>query len=635
VRVEGLSIADLLELPIAELLDHPFSGATGWKSLLDQLVALDLGYLTLGRRIDRLSGGEHQRLRVARVLGREHPDGLFLVLDEPSAGLHPHDVAQLLQVLDRVVSQGRNTIVLVEHNLDLIRASDWVIDFGPGGGPHGGRVVGQGPPETIAQRDTPTGRVLSNEDTPHISRTGKAKRRSPNLTHRPVNSETAARSGRHWLRRLLGEEVAAEDLDPVDFEGLAVMFDPEAATARPYEIGGLDVELGRLLLDEPDDVVEKPDHMARRWSERPEAELRIHPLIEELRVWGKRLPITVFDAAQRRLAHMGLEPTAALRNTEKLGNIRATGKRFQPKGNALDERRRCIQDALGIGGGYVELWEKSHGVLMTIQKRHLALNVPVVAPLAANSANLCRSHVAGRCPSCMGSGYVPVFDEGLVVATTKVDPGSEKFFRPEALGVLRGIRRSVLLPFLKRMTAEGLWPAGRAFAQLEPDERAILLHGYWQRPGPGSFLKNTQSDPEDVGSWLRWNGLFGAILYEVDRSKASEWVTRIRATSRHIVCPLCSATGLRLHAQAIPLGTASFFDWVRDATVGELVKALGKIVPKSIRSEKMKTRILHCLQPLSQAAPKARLREPIGDSRLARAVFERTVHSLTRLDVLG
>src|SRR6202050_306374 len=251
VRVDGLSIADILELPIAGLLNHPFRAATGWNSLLEQLVALDLGYLTLGRRIDRLSGGEHQRLRVARVLGREHPEGLFLVLDEPSAGLHPRDVAQLLQVLDRVLSQGRNTIVLVEHNLDLIRASDWVIDFGPGGGPEGGRIVGQGPPEAIARRDTPTGRALSNKKNPYISR-AKAKRRTPSGT-KPVVSQAAASSGRQWLKRLLGEDVAADDPDPVDFDGLAVVFDPEAA-ARPCEIGGLDVEIGRLLLDEPDDV---------------------------------------------------------------------------------------------------------------------------------------------------------------------------------------------------------------------------------------------------------------------------------------------------------------------------------------------------------------------------------------------
>ena len=95
-----------------------------------------------------------------KTLANRDPEGLLLVLDEPSAGLHPTDVRRLLRVLDRVVAEGANTVVLVEHNLDLIRASDWVIDFGPGGGPEGGRVVAQGPPEKIAKTQYTNGAGL-------------------------------------------------------------------------------------------------------------------------------------------------------------------------------------------------------------------------------------------------------------------------------------------------------------------------------------------------------------------------------------------------------------------------------------------------------------------------------------------
>jgi excinuclease ABC A subunit len=632
VRVKGLNVAELLEISITKLLDHPFADLAGWRPLLEQLAALDLGYLTPGRRVDRLSGGEHQRLRVARTLGEERPDGLLLVLDEPSAGLHPKDVARLLDVLDRVVAEGRNTVVLVEHNLDLIRASDWVVDFGPGGGPAGGRVVGQGPPDKIAGRDTPTGRVLGKKNVRLSSRGGKAH--DSNVKTQTVNSEDAARSGRRWLKRLLGEEASAEEVDPVDFEGLAVMFDEADAVSRPYEIGGLDVELARLLLDEPDEVSEEPKHLARLWAETPEAELRIHPLVEELRVWGEKIPSSVIRAAEHRLKHAGLKSDAPLQKEDKLAAVRATGRRFRPQDGTFDERVSSVRDALGIGGGYVELCKPGGGVLATVQTRRLDLKIPAVAPLSPNSASLVRSHAAGRCPSCAGGGGVSVFDESFVIARRTADPASESFLHPEALNVLRGVRKSVLFPFLKRMAAEGLWPEGRSFAQLGPDERTILLHGYWRRPGPGSFLKSPKADPAEVGSWLRWDGLFRVALGEADRSKARAWVDEIRATTRRVKCPVCDGTGLQPQSRAIILGSRSFFDWVREGTVGELVKALAKLDLASKRSKMMRARVIHCLEPVSGAAPKSLLREPVGDIKLIRAVFERIVRSQTRLEVL-
>jgi excinuclease UvrABC ATPase subunit len=631
VRVEGLNVAEVLELPITELAYHPFAGLYEWLPLIYQLVALDLGYVTLGRRVDRLSGGEHQRLRIARTL-RGDPEGLLLVLDEPSAGLHPQDVARLLRVLDRVVSGGRNTIVLVEHNLDLIRVSDWVIDFGPGGGPAGGRIVGQGSPQEIAKRNTPTGRALRSKKFRLASHSSKARRLDSKRSS--VKSEEAARNGRQWLKRLLGEEASAEELDPVDFEGLAVTFDSGEAALRPHEIAGLDVEIARLLLDEPDDVSQQPERLALLWSETPNAQLRIHPLIEELRVWGGKLPLSVLRAAQKRLKHMGLESDLDIKKQSGLGDVRVTGKRFNPAEATLAERVRCIRDAMGIGGGYVELWN-SNRVLGTIKKRHLALEIPAVAPLSPTSASLVRSHSAGRCPCCEGQGSVPIFDQELVIANQSADATSESFLHPEAFKVLRGVRRSILIPFLKRMVTEGLWPPRSAFAHLKPDERTILLHGYWRRPGPGSFLKSPKADPEEVSSWLRWNGLFRAVLEEVDRSKSSDWKKEVRATTSRIECPDCEGTGLQRQSRAIQVGSQSLFDWIRTGTIGGLRQALKKLSPASSRSHRTCDRIVYCLEPLSDAVPRAALREPIEDAKLIRAVFERSVRSLTQLRVIG
>jgi excinuclease UvrABC ATPase subunit len=634
VRVEGINVAELLELSITKLLDHPFADIAGWQPLLKQLVALDLGYLTLGRRVDRLSGGEHQRLRIAGKLEGEQPEGLLLVLDEPSAGLHPKDVARLLSVLDNVVAEGRNTVVLVEHNLDLIRASDWVIDFGPGGGPEGGKIVGQGPPDKIAKNDTPTGRVLSNKRNKSTPRLAK-KTRVKDATSDSVDSKDAAHSGRQWLKRLLGEESSAEELDPVGFEGLAVMYDAASEIARPYEIGGLDVEIARLLLDEPDDASKQPERLAKLWLENPDAQLRIHPLIEELRVWGDKIPSSALKAAQQRLKHAGLESDLTVSSQSKLASVRATGKRFQPSKKTFNEYARCVRDALGIGGGYVELWDARSGVIDFVQRRHINFESSAIAPLSPGSACLVRSHTIGGCPCCAGNVGVQAFDESLVIARKTDDPTSESFFHPEAIKVLRGVRRNILLPFLKRMATEGLWPEGQTFTRLHPEERTILMHGYWHRPGPGSFLKTSSSDPEKVESWLRWSGLFRTVLDEVDRSNSDEWVKQVRATTHSIECPVCDGTGLQAHARAISLGSRTFFDWIRDGTIGGLVKALSKLVPQSARSKERRAHILDCLEPLNQSVPNTPLRKPIEDTKLLRAVFNRVVRGQTRLKVLG
>lgn len=117
-------------------------------SRLATLDHLGIGYLTLGEATTSLSGGEAQRLKLASEMGRLQDDSLF-VFDEPSIGLHPHDVQTLLRVFEHLLSQGA-TIVIIEHDLDIIANADWVIDMGPGGGASGGRIVATGTPADIA-----------------------------------------------------------------------------------------------------------------------------------------------------------------------------------------------------------------------------------------------------------------------------------------------------------------------------------------------------------------------------------------------------------------------------------------------------------------------------------------------------
>jgi excinuclease ABC subunit A len=161
VKYRGKSIAEMLDLTVDQalpLVENFPAIAIKLRTLRD----VGLGYITLGQSATTLSGGEAQRVKLARELARRGTGRTLYILDEPTTGLHFEDVRRLLDVLGKLVDQG-NTIVVIEHNLDVIKCADWVIDLGPEGGQQGGRVVATGTPETVAREPrSATGAFLSH-----------------------------------------------------------------------------------------------------------------------------------------------------------------------------------------------------------------------------------------------------------------------------------------------------------------------------------------------------------------------------------------------------------------------------------------------------------------------------------------
>ena len=154
VRFKGKSIADVLDMTINQAVEF-FAGIPSIYNKIKVIQDIGLGYIKLGQPSSTLSGGENQRVKLATELSRRDTGKTLFILDEPTTGLHFDDIKTLLNVLNRLVDKG-NTVLVIEHNIDVVCACDHIIDMGPGGGRNGGRIIACGTPAEIAAGDSPT-----------------------------------------------------------------------------------------------------------------------------------------------------------------------------------------------------------------------------------------------------------------------------------------------------------------------------------------------------------------------------------------------------------------------------------------------------------------------------------------------
>lgn len=159
VKYKGKNISDVLNMNVEEAYTF-FENIPAIKRKLETLVDVGLSYITLGQPSTQLSGGEAQRIKLATELSRKQTGRTLYILDEPTTGLHIADVDKLIQMLNKLVESG-NTVVVIEHNLDVIKTADHIIDLGPDGGDKGGYIIGEGTPEEIMEnKDSHTGYFL-------------------------------------------------------------------------------------------------------------------------------------------------------------------------------------------------------------------------------------------------------------------------------------------------------------------------------------------------------------------------------------------------------------------------------------------------------------------------------------------
>ncbi len=192
IHYRGHDIAEILDMTIEEAL-AVFQDVPPVAARLSLMANVGLGYLQLGQPANTLSGGEAQRIKLAKELARRTGGRTLYLLDEPTTGLHPADVARLLNLLQRLVDGG-NTVVVIEHNIDMIRAADWIIDLGPEGGDAGGHLLAEGPPEAIAQvAQSATGRFLDRmpSGVAHLEKVRRERNTFSQAGMSPITAESA------------------------------------------------------------------------------------------------------------------------------------------------------------------------------------------------------------------------------------------------------------------------------------------------------------------------------------------------------------------------------------------------------------------------------------------------------------
>lgn len=149
IKFKNKSISDVLNMTVDEGCDF-FENIPNIRSKLLTLKKVGLGYIKIGQQATTLSGGEAQRIKLAKELSKRSTGRTLYILDEPTTGLHSHDIKKLLEILQAFVATG-NTVVVIEHNLEVIKTADWIIDMGPEGGDEGGKIIAEGTPEKISQ----------------------------------------------------------------------------------------------------------------------------------------------------------------------------------------------------------------------------------------------------------------------------------------------------------------------------------------------------------------------------------------------------------------------------------------------------------------------------------------------------
>ncbi len=621
VRYRGKSIQDVLSLTVSEALSF-FAGRTKMMAPLETLSEVGLSYLRLGQPLSTLSGGEAQRLKLASEMSRSDYRGVLFLFDEPTTGLHFEDIRVLLEAFSRLLEKG-SSILVIEHNLDVIKNADWIVDLGPEGGEAGGEVVACGPPEEIARnKNSHTGRFLE----PYLRMEPPAIEASP-LSAAPPGEKTIRIRGarQHNLKRvdvdiprdrivvltgLSGSGKSSLAFDIVFAEGQRRFLESLSAFARQY-IQVLDKPEVDLVSGMPPTIaieqrltsggrkstvatVTEIYHYLRllfaklgvphcvdcRLPIAPKTEDQILTEIES-RFTGLRVSLFAPWVRARKGHHREVLERARKSGFERLridGRIVATSKarplrryvehdiealiaEFDMRQGPMP--REVLKHALALGDG---------ALLVVAGERSVYYNKNRACPRCERSYEepdprlFSFNSKYGACPDCEGMGSTEGFDEELLVPDPgrSLAEGALSIFAksPKRLPGLLGTRLRRLLPEL------GIDP-NRPWRRIASEKRTALL--------------------SNLVAWLE-------PLYRDSQGEIQDFLFQFR-TERD--CSSCGGARVRDLARAVSLGGLGIHQ-VADLTPGEALSFLARFrqseLSASARTEAVATPILKELE---------------------------------------
>ncbi len=637
IEFKGKNVADVLDMPVAEACEF-FTDHPRLSRILDTMRDVGLGYITLGQPATTLSGGEAQRVKIAKELGRPGTGQTLYVLDEPTTGLHHEDVRRLLESLSRFVERG-NSVLVIEHNLDVIKSADWILDLGPEGGAGGGTLVATGTPEDIARHKT--------------SYTGKALRPAlkPRKTKAPVVKKRKGKKARDLVVRgaslhnlkSVDVTIPAESLTvitgPSGSGKTSLAFDTIFAEGQRRYVESLSTYARRFLgrMDKP--PVESIQGLGpaiaidqRNRSRNPRSTVatttEIHDYLRLLfaRAGTPRDPVTGAELKARsasveagRLARKyGGERLLVL---APLPSIDAAGLRrdgytklyVDNKQVALKDREEktwlvvdriavsgktrlaeALEQAYRVGDGIAGIAKPGEDVAMFSERPgnpELGIFLPV-GGLAPRMFSFNSHH--GACARCHGLGVIQRADPSKVIRYP--DEKFRKAFGSGAAGYIaqskwyraqvEAVAEAHDLPLKNPMST---WTAAQMKILFDgTGERVYEIKRRMRRPGGKSYR---------LQSKIAWPGVSAILEGWYKKSSGGAWTDRIASVMRPQECPSCDGDRLNLLSCAVTLPGKTRIGDVARMTVGEAsayfddVK-LTEIVAEPLREVRERLRFL-------------------------------------------
>jgi len=566
---DGLSIAGILNVPMSELVElkHDAISDTN-RETMRVACNLGLGHLQLGRVVPSLSAGERQRLSLVRFASKmdSRTSTGLLILDEPTAGLSICDsIAAFIELQERLCDIKGHTLVAVEHKLQLLPTVDWIIEFGPGGGPNGGQVIFQGTYKELLRRKTPTSDAINNEARSLRSKSGLA------IAVDSSESENANEQAKHFEAFISRQEVSTDEQIPAALRPIIRLNSRNAPD---------DISVAELLDVMPDLVAEslpKEPKGIRYFCSMNELESAIEGHSFGFSPVGiqRRLGLVSasdFSDATKRLLRAGFSNAVIAGNSLPLQDVAKLSPNQCEITNLwvicdADESQNLRQLALAWGQGVVKLLdETAKPTVYSTNFIPASSNDYRIGTSVTSRSVADRRSSDGQCLYCMGAGKLPVYQLDAMVKNSRLTIDNDSFWQPSVLAGIRSLRRQRMIPEANFYAKEGIFNFLQSMDHMDDETRFLFEHGIpWRR-----FLKPSAKRSDREQDYYSWRGLHDYVYLSLSSMKDKASSSQLKEGFTEIACSRCDGTGIGWESETLLLNGKSLRQLIRSIMVQEL-----------------------------------------------------------------